>query len=150
MNGYLKVLCAGAVGAGMSFAIAASSGAATPTEQRQASMKQIAQSMKEGAAFNAANAPFDGGKVKTIMGGVAKTAKTLHGLFPAQSASDPKTAALPVAWSQKADLARRIDELARLADAASKAKSAEAYKPAFLAVGATCKSCHDTYRKKAS
>jgi cytochrome c556 len=35
-----------------------------------------------------------------------------------------------------------------LAAAAGKATSADAFKPAFSALGATCKSCHDVYRKK--
>lgn len=149
MNKSLKASCA-VLGALTSFAVVAAAGAATPGEQRQAAMKQIGQSMKDGAAFNSAKTVYDAAKVKTIMGGVAATAKRLHGQFPANSASDPKSAALPIVWSQKADFARRIDELARLADTASKAKTAEAYKPAFLAVGATCKSCHDLYRKKPS
>ncbi len=42
-----------------------------------------------------------------------------------------------------------MTELATLADKASKAKTADEYKTGFQAVGATCKSCHDLYRKKA-
>lgn len=145
-----KFLLPGALGVSVALALAVTAAAATPTEQRQATMKAIGQSMKDGAAFNSANTPYDAAKVKAIMGGLAASAKKLHTLHPAGSGSDPKTAALPVIWTRKADFDRRIDELARLADTASKATTAAAYKPAFMAVGATCKSCHDVYRKKPS
>ena len=35
-----------------------------------------------------------------------------------------------------------------LATAAGKTTTAETFKPAYAAVGATCKSCHDVYRMK--
>jgi cytochrome c556 len=38
--------------------------------------------------------------------------------------------------------------LQALATTAGNATDAATYKPAFSAVGATCKSCHDVYRKK--
>lgn len=152
MNECVKVLCAGIFGASLSLALAVTTAtaAADPTEQRQAAMKAIGQAMKEGAALNSAKTPYDPAKAKAAMGSVSASAKKLHTLFPANSASAPKTAALPVLWTKKADFDRRLDELAKLADAAGNAKTAEAYKPAFLAVGATCKGCHDLYRKKAS
>lgn len=153
MNKCVKVLCAGVLGAGISLAVAVSSAtaaAATPTAQRQAAMKAIGQSMKDGAALNSAKTPYDPAKAKAAMGSAAASARKLRTLFPANSASDPKSAALPVLWTKKADFDRRLDEFAKLADTAANAKTAEAYKPAFLAVGATCKGCHDLYRKKAS
>jgi cytochrome c556 len=82
------------------------------------------------------------------MDGVAGAAKKLHGLYPAGSGADPKSAADPKVWENKADFDKRLTEMGTLAAAAGKASSADSFKPAFAALGATCKSCHDIYRKK--
>ena len=42
----------------------------------------------------------------------------------------------------------RKSEMSTLATAAGKAASADEFKPKFQALGATCKGCHDLYRKK--
>lgn len=130
----------------LSVAVAAVS-AGNPVEDRQAAMKAVGQSMKEGAGINSA-ATFDAAKAKTIMEGVAANAKKLHGLYPAGSDKDPKTEADPKIWQNKADFDKRLTELASLATTASKATTVEAYTPAYRAVGGTCKSCHDVYRTK--
>jgi cytochrome c556 len=132
----------------LSVAFAAVS-AGNPVEDRQAAMKAVGQSMKEGAGINTP-ATFDAAKAKTIMESVAANAKKLHGLYPAGSDKDPKTEADPKIWENKADFDKRLTELGTLATAASKATTAEAYKPAYVAVGGTCKGCHDLYRKKKS
>ena len=120
---------------------------AGPVEDRQDAMKSIGQSMKDGAALNAPTT-FDAAKAKATMGAVAAAAKKLPSLYPPGSGADPKTAADPKIWEDTADFNKRLAELATLATTASNATTVEAYKPAFTAVGATCKSCHDVYRKK--
>jgi len=121
--------------------------AGNPVEDRQAAMKAVGQFMKEGAGLNSPSA-FDAAKAKAAMDGVAGEAKKLHGLYPAGSGADPKTAADPKIWDNKADFDKRLTEMATLATTAGKSTTADAYKPAFMAVGATCKGCHDLYRKK--
>ena len=120
---------------------------AGPVEDRQADMKAIGQSMKDGAGLNSA-ATFDAAKAKAAMGAVAVAAKKAGTLFPAGSGADPKTAADPKIWENNADFQKRLTELATLATTAGAATDAAAYSTAFKAVGATCKSCHDVYRKK--
>lgn len=137
-----------AVGASLAVAGVAVSQGASPVEQRQAIMKHVGQEMKQAAAFTSPATPFDAAKVKALMDGVAADATKLKGLYPAGSGADPKTAADPKIWTDKADFGKRLGELARLAGAAGAATSTDSYKPAFAAVGATCKSCHDIYRKK--
>jgi cytochrome c556 len=137
---------AGAVLALVAATAAVSAGA--PMEERQATMKQVGQTMKESAAFTSAQTPFDAAKVKTLMDGVAGAAKKLHGLYPPGSGTDPKSEADPKIWENKADFDKRLTELGTLATAAGKTTSTDTFKPAFSAVGATCKSCHDIYRKK--
>lgn len=134
------VLTLGVAGAALS--------AGKVVEERQATMKQVGQTMKEAAAFTAAQTPFDAGKVKGLMDTVAGDAKKLKGLYPADSASDPKTSADPKVWQNKADFDKRLAEMGALATAAAKAKDTDSFKPAFKALGDTCKSCHDVYRMK--
>ncbi|HEY3950013.1 cytochrome c [Phenylobacterium sp.] len=142
------VVWAAAGGACLALSVAfAAISAGNPVEDRQAAMKAVGQSMKEGAGINNPTA-FDAAKAKTAMESVAANAKKLHGLYPAGSDKDPKTEADPKIWENKADFDKRLTELASLATTASKATTADAYKPAYAAVGATCKSCHDVYRMK--
>jgi hypothetical protein len=122
--------------------------AGNPAEERQAAMKQVGQTMKDATAFTSAATPFDAAKVKSLMDGVSGAAKKLHGLYPAGSGADPKSAADPKIWENKADFDKRLTEMGTLAAAAGKTTSTDTFKPAFSALGATCKSCHDIYRKK--
>lgn len=122
---------------------------ADPVADRQAVMKEVGQSMKDAAGINSA-ATFDAAKAKSIMGKVAADAKKAAGLFPAGSGTDAKTLAAAKIWEDNADFTKRMNELATLATAAGGAADVATYGPAFKAVGATCKSCHDIYRKKPS
>jgi cytochrome c556 len=121
--------------------------AGNPMEERQATMKAVGQSMKEAAGINSP-AAFDAAKAKSLMDSVAANAKKLNGLYPAGSGADPKSAADPKIWENKADFEKRLAEMGAAAAAAGKATTAEAFKPAYAALGANCKSCHDIYRKK--
>lgn len=142
------VLWAAAGGACLALSVAfAAVSAGNPVEERQAAMKAVGQSMKEGAGVNSP-ATFDAAKAKTAMEAVAANAKKLHGLYPAGSDKDPKSEADPKIWENKADFDKRLTELGTLATTASKATTADAYKPAYAAVGGTCKGCHDLYRTK--
>lgn len=118
---------------------------AGPVEDRQSDMKAIGAGMKDGAGLLGS---FDAAKAKAAMGGLADAAKKASSLFPAGSGADPKTAADPKIWENNADFQKRLVELQTLATTAANATTLDAYKPAFTAVGATCKSCHDVYRKK--
>ncbi|MGZ6015913.1 MAG: c-type cytochrome [Phenylobacterium sp.] len=140
------LLAAGGACLALSMAFSAVS-AGNPVEDRQATMKAVGQSMKEAAAINTP-ATFDAAKAKTLMDGVAANAKKLHGLYPAGSDKDPKTEADPKIWENKADFDKRLTEMGTLATTAGKTTTAETFKPAYSAVGATCKGCHDIYRMK--
>jgi len=145
------VLCVAIAGAGMALAIAgvaASAGAANPMEERQATMKQVGQTMKEASAYSSTQTPFEAAKMKGLMDGIGASAKKLHGLYPVGSGADPKSAADPKIWTNKADFDKRLTEMSTLAAMAGKTTSTDTFKPAFSALGATCKSCHDVYRKK--
>ena len=143
------VAWAALAGAGVALTLASVAvSAGNPMEERQATMKHVGQTMKESAAYTSAQTPFDAAKVKGLMDGVAGAAKKLHDLYPAGSGADPKSAADPKIWENKADFDKRLSEMGALAAAAGKTSSTDTFKPAFSALGATCKSCHDVYRKK--
>jgi hypothetical protein len=56
-------------------------------------MKGVALAMKTATRFTSPKFPFDPPKMKDLMGSVAASANTLHGLYPPTSAADPKCAA---------------------------------------------------------
>lgn len=143
------VVWAAVAGVGLALSVTcAAVSAGNPVEDRQATMKHVGQTMKESSAFTAAATPFDAAKVKSLMDAVSADAKKLKGLYPANSATDPKTEADPKIWQNRADFDKRLAEMGSLALAAEKAKDADSFKPAFKALGDTCKSCHDVYRMK--
>jgi cytochrome c556 len=136
-------------GAGLALSIASVAvSASNPVEERQATMKHVGQTMKEATAFTSAATAYDAAKVKGLMDSIAADAKKLKGLYPAESANDPKTAADPKVFSNKADFEKRLAEMGSLAATAGKAKDTDSFKAAFKPVGDTCKSCHDIYRLK--
>jgi cytochrome c556 len=140
-----------AAAAGLAVVIASQAGAAgNPVEERQGLMKQQGQVMKEAGAFLAPNAAFDAAKAKTLMATLSTSADKLHKLYPADSKDAPKTEALPKIWENKADFDKRLTELSKLAKDAGGATSADAFKPAYMAIGKACKDCHDQYRAKKS
>ena len=149
MKSVRTAVWAAAVGAGLALSLASVAvSAGSPVEDRQAIMKHVGQTMKEATAFTSAATPYDAAKVKGLMDGLAADAKKLKSLYPASSASDPKTAADPKVFANKADFDKRLAEMGTLAAAAGKAKDTDSFKAAFKPVGDTCKSCHDIYRMK--
>jgi cytochrome c556 len=143
------VLWAAIAGAGLAAALAgAAVSAGNPVEERQAAMKEVGQAMKEARAFTSAQTPFDPAKVKSLMAVPAGNAKKLKGLYPTDSAADPKTEADPKIWANKADFEKRLAEMGGLATAAGKATDTESFTVALKTLGDSCKSCHDVYRMK--
>lgn len=137
-----------AAGTALVLATALVAQAATPAEQRREVMKLTGTQMRDSTAFLSGQSPWDAAKAATLMNGIAANAKKLHGLYPAGSGSEPKSEAAPAIWTNKADFDKRLTEMETLAKTAAKAKTVDEFKPAFQKVGATCKSCHDIYRKK--
>jgi len=120
-----------------------------PVAQRQALMKAVGGQMRDATRFASGQTPFDAAKVNTLMTAVAGNATKAKTLFPDNSASDPKSTALPKLWKEKAAFNKRFDEMAAFAKAAGAAKTPAAYKVELQKLGGTCKGCHDAYRKAA-
>lgn len=118
--------------------------AAGPVEDRQAMMKAIGPLMGQAKAVSTPET-YDAAKAKAAMSAVAADAKKMSKLFGAGTtggASDQKV------WDNAADFNKRMAEFVTLAEKAAAATTIEAYAPAFKEASATCKSCHDIYRKK--
>ena len=145
-----RSLLAVAAGSVLAFAVVGVSSAQDPVATRQALMKQVGQQMKDASGFATGQTPWDAAKVKAVTSALAANGKKAQGLFPASSAAHAKSQTDPKVWKNKADFDKRLAEMSTLALAAGKAPSMEAYRPAFTKLSATCKSCHDTYRKKPS
>jgi cytochrome c556 len=146
-----NIIWAAAVGGAVSVSLGLAAVAAdNPVAERQAAMKHVGAAMKDASGYVSGKTPWDAAAVKTLMGGVAADAKKLKGLYPAGSGADPKTEALPKVWETKADFDKKLSELGEAATAAGNAADAAAFKTSFMKLGATCKSCHDVYRKQKS
>ena len=144
-----KYLLTAAAAAGLAVVMASGAGAAgSAAEERQALMKQVGQAMKEVGPFVSGAQPYDAAKVNAAMATIAGNADKLHKLYPPDSKDAPKTEALPKIWDNKADFDKRLTDLGKLAKDAQKSTDSATFKPAFMALGGACKSCHDNYRKK--
>jgi cytochrome c556 len=146
-----RTVLSAAAGSALALALAwagASAAAGDPVADRQALMKGVGQSMKDASGFATGQTPWDAAKVKAVTGAIAASGKKAQGLFPASSATHAKSQADARVWQNKADFDKRLAEMSALATAAGKTTSMEAYRPAFQKLSATCKSCHDLYRKK--
>jgi len=137
-----------AAGSALVLTVALVAQAATPAEQRREIMKQTGFAMRDSTGFLTGQTPWDAAKAKALMTGITANATKLKTLYPVGSGADPKTEASPAIWTNKADFDKRLAEMGTLAAAAGKAKTPEEFKAAFPKVSATCKSCHDLYRKK--
>jgi cytochrome c556 len=123
------------------------SAAGDPVADRRAAMKQLGLQMRDVTPYSNGKAAYDPAKVKVLMTGLAANAKRLQGLFPASSATDPQSKALPAVWQKRADFDKRMAEVVKAATTAQNAQTLEAFKPAYATLATSCKGCHDAYRK---
>ena len=90
---------------------------------------------------------FDANAARTAAGAIAKHAAQIPELFQ-DTASDPKSEALPVIWQSYSDFTAKADALEVAASVAAKDIATPGdLGPALAAIGSACKSCHQTYRK---
>ncbi len=121
--------------------------AGTAVADRQAAMKAMGGSMKAASGLMTPTT-FNAAQAKTAMDALAADAEKLKGLFPADSLSDPKTAADPKIGQNRADFDKRLDALAAAATTAGEAKDADGFKAALRPMGDICRSCHQVYRMR--
>jgi cytochrome c556 len=120
--------------------------------ERQANFKTIGKSFKGMLDETRKPAP-DINVYRVNADALAKASTKIAGHFPKGSGPEAgvKTAALPAIWQKSADFkaaaAKLVQASAKL-NAAAKSGNLDATKAALMAVGPTCKGCHDPFKAK--
>jgi cytochrome c556 len=118
--------------------------ASDPAHERHEAMEAVGAGMKALASVAKKETPFDAGMVAKHAGEMAANLETASRLFPAGSAGDSR--AKPEIWSDAAGFEKAMKDGIAAVKALQAAKDEAAFGPAFQAVGASCKSCHDKFR----
>jgi len=118
-------------------------------KKRQEAYKGMIPQVKIGKNMLTGKQDFDAAAAKKIFATYAATAKTLEPLFPEDSKTGAKTAALPAIWENKADFEAK---LAKFGEDASEAEATvtdlASFKAAWGKVMSNCGGCHKLYRAK--
>lgn len=115
--------------------------------QRKDLMKAQGAALKDPGAMAKGEAAFDLAKVQASLKTLESTAAKGKTVFPDDS-KDGDTAALPVAFTDKADLFAKFDKIGADAGAAATAVKDEAsFKAEWPKVVSNCGGCHKAYRK---
>jgi cytochrome c556 len=115
--------------------------------QRKDAMKALGGAAKDPGGMAKGETPFDLAKVQASLNTIEQTAAKAKTVFPADSQGGD-TAALPVAFTDKADLFAKFDKMGADAKAARAAIKDEAsFKTEWPKVVASCGGCHKVYRK---
>jgi cytochrome c556 len=138
------LIAGGSVAAGLSGAEAAKA-RADHMKGQGAAMKAISEQLKTGSP--------DMAVIKVQAAKLDTSSKALTTWFPVGSGQSAyaKSKALPVIWTEPAKFAEKAAALRPAAaklNAVAQAGDAAAVGPAFKAVGAACKSCHESFEAK--
>jgi cytochrome c556 len=116
-------------------------------EEREDLMKDSAGVMKKLAPVFKGEAAFDGAMVAALGEEASGNFTKAKDLFPDGSAEGR---ALPIIWEQNGKFTMTMDQAITASNAvaaAGQANDQAAFKEAFMQLGGSCKSCHDTFRK---
>jgi len=143
------VLVASAVAlAGSSVASAQDARAAQQVKLRQSAYTVLGAQMGLMAAQASGRAPYEANTYRIAAERAAFIANYVPELFPTGSIT-PSSKAKPELWQQQVEFQRLMRDMqSKTATLATTARGGdlEAIKPAFGAVGASCKACHDKYK----
>ncbi|MFN7012538.1 c-type cytochrome [Rhizobium arsenicireducens] len=144
----LKLVMAAAIvtALGMTAATAADE----PQVVRQEMMKKVGSAVGALGAIVKGEKPFDAEVVKASLTTMADVAKDFPNHFPAGTEVGLDTEATTKIWETPEDFKAKSDELVKVAEAQLAAMPTDQASTgaAMKAVGATCSSCHETYRLK--
>ena len=118
-------------------------------KQRQELMKTNGKDSKPLGPMLKGASPFDLATVQTALKAYIHAAQTMPGLFPPDSKTGAKTAALPAIWENKADVEARFKKFGEDATAAlASIKDEASFKAIMPGVFKNCGGCHEIYREK--
>lgn len=149
---YKKLIVLAAVVGGLGAGAVMAASPQQTIQARQANFKVIGKSFKAMLDEGRKPAP-DINVYRTNSDALAKAATKVAGHFPKGTGPEAgvKTAALPSIWAKNAEFkaasAKLVAASAKL-NAAAKSGNVDATKAALMAVGPTCKGCHDPFKAK--
>ena len=120
-------------------------------EARQGLLKVVAQYFGPIVGIAKGQIPYDAALIEKNAGKVAQLAPMITDMFALDtSASGIETEAKAAIWADYADFSAKAATTTERAQAlvAATAEGQGATMKAFGALGASCKSCHDSYRQK--
>ena len=120
-------------------------------EARQGLLKVVAQYFGPIVGIAKGQIPYDAALIEKNAGKVAQLAPMISDMFALDtSASGIETEAKAAIWADYADFSAKAATTTERAQAlvAATAEGQGATMKAFGALGASCKSCHDSYRQK--
>lgn len=149
---YKKFLVLAAVAGGLGAGAVMAASPQQTIQARQANFKVIGKSFKGMLDEGRKPAP-DINVYRVNADALAKAATKITGHFPKGTGPEAgvKTSALPAIWAKpgdfKAAAAKLVAASAKL-NTAAKSGNLDATKAALMAVGPTCKGCHDQFKAK--
>ncbi|MEX0286289.1 MAG: cytochrome c [Paracoccaceae bacterium] len=115
---------------------------------RMDSMSAIATHMKTLGDMARGKATFDTALARHAAQGISLHAAEVPTLFEVPE-NDPKSEALPIIWTQFDDFEAKAVQMEKVAaDLATTLSEPDDLPAALKALGATCTSCHETYRQE--
>lgn len=121
---------------------------ASPVTDRQMAMEAVSERMKELSQMARNPSSFDRQAARARTLEIVELLKTAESGFQADPKSDPtETWARPEIWQKPEDFAARFQAAHEKARALAEVDSAEALGSGLRALGQTCKSCHDSFRR---
>lgn len=143
MRKWLVIVAALAVSSGAVLAQSAAIG------ERQTILKGFGDATKDPGGMLRGQVPFDLAKVHTALNTYVAGAKKLPTLFPDDSKTGGKTAALPAIWEEKDKFTAIFTKLGADATAAlASIKDEASFKAEMPKVLGNCGACHNSYRAK--
>jgi len=121
--------------------------ATDPTvKARQEAMDTIGKNTKLIAEMAKGDRSFDAAAAESAAATIAETAGKVPDLFKTQ-ADDPESTAKPAIWENYGEFTDKAKAL-QTAAADADMSSLDSLKASLMAIGKTCKSCHDDFREK--
>ncbi|MDX2171310.1 MAG: cytochrome c [Deltaproteobacteria bacterium] len=121
-----------------------------PIKDRHWMMEDLGDQVENiNEAFDLGSEGFDTEVIQRAAGAIAMSAHRIPSLFP-QGSTDPKSRALPAIWTnwdKFTALAKQLEDQAASLQKAAGAEDDENLKGKVNKLTATCKSCHDQFRK---
>lgn len=139
--------------AGLGFSGAAAQASDDPIAARKAIMSSVGAAAGLGGGMMKGEIAYNPAAGKAAIATVRAASLTFGDFFPAGS-DQGDTGAAPTIWENADGFAAEIAKLSAAAESATAASGKsgpadlEAFKAAMGPIFGTCKSCHETYRKK--